>query len=107
MLKYTEKEIGCGTKKKQADFVLLILAGLTGGSGEGYVLDLVNSANDIGTVHDTTFSIPYYLLFICFLMVSIDLTVVIITIVIIILTMVIRLLSSKYISLHFNSFHFN
>ena len=37
-------------KKKNAGFVLLILAGLTGGSGEGYVLDLVNSANDVGTV---------------------------------------------------------
>jgi hypothetical protein len=52
------REIGSGQSKKKADFVLLILAGLTGGSGEGYVLDLVNSANDIGTVDD------FFLLFI-------------------------------------------
>ena len=30
------------------DFVLLILAGLTGGSDEGYVLDLVDAANQTG-----------------------------------------------------------
>ena len=34
-----------GIKK---DFVLLILAGLTGGSDEGYVLDLVDAANQTG-----------------------------------------------------------
>ena len=53
-----QKEIGSGKKKEKADFVLLILAGLTGGSGEGYVLDLVNSANDIGSVDDITYSLP-------------------------------------------------
>lgn len=30
------------------DYVLLILAGLTGGSSEGYVLDLVHTANNKG-----------------------------------------------------------
>jgi hypothetical protein len=38
-------------------FALLILAGLTGGSGEGYVLDLVHSANMIGVL--------IFLLFVC------------------------------------------
>ena len=31
-------------------YVLLILAGLTGGSGEGYVVDLVNEANQQGAL---------------------------------------------------------
>jgi hypothetical protein len=61
-----KKDISSGKKKKKADFVLLILAGLTGGSGEGYVLDLVNSANDIGAVDDVPYSLPSYLPFICF-----------------------------------------
>ena len=64
--KSMKKEIGSGKKKKKADFVLLILAGLTGGSGEGYVLDLVNSANDIGAVDEITYSLPSFLPFICF-----------------------------------------
>ena len=34
--------------EKKKDFVLLILAGLTGGSDEGYVLDLVDAANQTG-----------------------------------------------------------
>jgi hypothetical protein len=61
-----KKEIGNGESRKKADFVLLILAGLTGGSGEGYVLDLVNSANDIGEVDEITYSLLSSLPFICF-----------------------------------------
>ena len=56
-----KKELG-GEKKKNAGFVLLILAGLTGGSGEGYVLDLVNSANDVGTV-DTVETVKFNIIF--------------------------------------------
>ena len=41
---------GNSSSEKEDKFVLLILAGLTGGSGEGYVLDLVHSANIIGTL---------------------------------------------------------
>ena len=55
-----KKERGSGKKKKKADFVLLILAGLTGGSGEGYVLDLVNSANDVGALDGITYSLPCF-----------------------------------------------
>jgi predicted alpha/beta-fold hydrolase len=36
------------TNEPKMDYVLLILAGLTGGSSEGYVLDLVHTANDKG-----------------------------------------------------------
>ena len=59
-----KKELG-NEHKKNAGFVLLILAGLTGGSGEGYVLDLVNSANDVGTVGtvDTVESVKLNILF--------------------------------------------
>ena len=40
-------------------YVLLILAGLTGGSGEGYVVDLVNEANQQGALqsNSTLFSV--------------------------------------------------
>ena len=40
-------------------FALLILAGLTGGSGEGYVVDLVNEANQQGAlqINSTLFSV--------------------------------------------------
>lgn len=46
----SETRGGNGSSEKEDKFVLLILAGLTGGSGEGYVLDLVHSANIIGTL---------------------------------------------------------
>lgn len=56
-----KKELG-RERKKNSGFVLLILAGLTGGSGEGYVLDLVNSANDVGTV-DTVETVEFNIIF--------------------------------------------
>ena len=59
-MKDARRELGCEKKKKNAGFALLILAGLTGGSGEGYVLDLVNSANDIGAVDETAYFLAYF-----------------------------------------------
>lgn len=48
-----QKNVGAimssGEDETKNDFVLIILAGLTGGSEEGYVLDLVDAANEKGS----------------------------------------------------------
>jgi hypothetical protein len=53
---------GSDSTENENKFALLILAGLTGGSGEGYVLDLVHSANMIG-IKIYIFLTPVFVLF--------------------------------------------
>ena len=43
-----DKNTSSNNASSERNYVLLILAGLTGGSGEGYVVDLVNTANKQG-----------------------------------------------------------